>query len=75
MDTMRLRYPEILEERKLTPYGLHKLSGGRISLSTAYRLARQNGRLRFFDAELLEALCDTLGVKPNDLLERERKKK
>lgn len=72
---MRLRLPELLEDRDLTPYGLHKRSSGRISLSTAYRLVRQRGQVKLFDAELLEALCDILGVEPGELLERGKKRR
>ena len=72
---MRLRIPELLEEHKLTPYGLSKRSGGRISLSAAYRLNRSEGRVQFFDADLLEALCDVFEIKSLDeLLEREAKR-
>jgi len=57
---MRLRLPELLKQQKppMTPYGLSKASGGRISLSTAYRLSRNNGVVRYLDSELLETLCD-----------------
>lgn len=72
---MRIRIPELLAEHKLTPYGLSKASGGRISLSAAYRLNRSRGRIRFFDAELLEALCDVLHVEPGELLERDKAKR
>jgi DNA-binding Xre family transcriptional regulator len=68
---MRLRLPELLEERGLTAYQLVKASDGRISMSTAYRIARMGGRLQSFDAELLEALCDALGVEPGELFERD----
>ena len=44
-DAVRLRIPELLEEHGLTPYRLSKRSGGRISLSTAYRLVRLKGRV------------------------------
>lgn len=54
----------------MTPYELSKSSGGRISMSTAYRLNRNGGRAHTFDAELLEALCDAFGVEPGELLER-----
>ena len=72
---VRLRFPELLEEHDLTPYSLSKRSAGRISLSTAYRLARTGGRLKLFQADLLEVLCDVLGVEPGQLLERDRKRK
>lgn len=67
---MRLRIPELLDAADLTPYALHKQSAGRISLSTAYRLARKRGEVKNFAGELLEALCDVLDVEPGDLLER-----
>ncbi|MBA3342035.1 MAG: helix-turn-helix transcriptional regulator [Gemmatimonadaceae bacterium] len=69
---MRLRLPELLKAQKppLTPYAVAKASGGRISLSTIYRLSRRKGVVESFDAELLEALCDVLGCTPGDLLER-----
>lgn len=60
--TLRLRVPELLEERGWTAYRLAKESGGRISLPTAHRLVRYGGRLLQFRASILEALCDTLGV-------------
>ncbi len=46
---LRLRLPELLEEREMTPYALAKASRGRISMSTAYRLARLKGRVETFD--------------------------
>jgi DNA-binding Xre family transcriptional regulator len=68
---MRLRLPELLKERELSAYGLSKASEGRISMSTAYRLAKLEGRVQTFDAELLEALCDVLDVDPGELFERD----
>ncbi len=71
---MRLRLPELLEQRGLSPYALSKQSKGRISMSTAYRLAKLKGRVATFDAELLEALCAVLNCEPGDLLQREVKR-
>ena len=70
---MRLRLPELMAEHKppLTAYAVAKASNGRISLSTIYRLNRNEGRVANFDGELLEALCEVLGVEPGKLLERE----
>ena len=68
---MRVRVPELLEERGLTAYAVAQASGGRISLSALYRLVRAGGRVRFLDAALLDALCDVLDVGPDALLERE----
>lgn len=69
---MRLRLPELFQEARLTPYEFAKLSDGRVSLSAAYRVVRMKGRLATFDGDLLEALCDVLGVGLDDLFERER---
>jgi DNA-binding Xre family transcriptional regulator len=68
LTTMRLRLPELLPEG-MTAYRLSVESGGRISLSTAYRLVRLKGRVANFDADMLAALCDVLGVEPGELLE------
>jgi DNA-binding Xre family transcriptional regulator len=72
---MRLRIPELLAEHGLTPYALSRRSGGRISMSTAYRLRENGGRLETYGADLLEALCDVFNVGPGELLERDAKKK
>ncbi len=67
LSSMRVRLPELLGD--MTPYRLAKDSGGRISLSTAYRLVRMKGRLANFDSDMLAALCDVLKVQPGELLE------
>ena len=69
LSTMRIRLPELLPEG-MTAYQLAKASGDRISLSTAYRLVRLKGRVANFDADMLAALCDVLGVKPGELFEQ-----
>lgn len=72
---LRLRIPELLEERGITPYELSKRSAGRISMSTAYRLSRNRGRGHTYDAALLESLLDALDVSPAELFEREGKRR
>jgi DNA-binding Xre family transcriptional regulator len=72
---MRIRWPELLERKGLTPYAFSKLSEGRVSLSTVYRLNKSRGRLQRFDAELMSALCDVLDVRPGDLFEQEKAKR
>jgi transcriptional regulator with XRE-family HTH domain len=72
---MRVRFPELLKRSGLTPYAVAKQSGGRISLSTAYRLNRSEGRLNTFDADVLEALSEIFGVGPGKLLERDGKRR
>lgn len=69
---MRLRFPELLDERQMTAYALSHASGDRISMSTAYRLMRRQGRVQFVDMQLLDTLCDTLRVGPAELFEREK---
>ena len=68
---IRIRFTELLRQRGLTAYAVAKTSGGRISLRMAYRLKRQRGWFSTIRADVLEALCDVLGVGPGDLLERE----
>lgn len=68
---LRLRFPELLEERGLTPYALAARSDGRISMSVAHRLARGITR---FDVSTLEALIDVLGVEVGELFTRDAPK-
>ena len=70
MRMLRLRVPELLAKRQMTPYALAKRSGGRISMSTAYRLLDNDGRLETFSAALLEGLLDVFEVDIAELLER-----
>ncbi len=68
--SLRLRFPELLEERGLTPNAFAKLTGGAISDATAYRLVKLRGKLKTFDPRLLEAICNALDVEPGDLIEQ-----
>lgn len=55
----------------MTAYGLAKASDGRISLSTAYRLASGTGGERP-SMDILEALCDVFAIDdPGPLFERD----
>lgn len=72
---MRIRLPELFEDRGLTAYAVAQQSDGRISTSVLYRLIRSQGKARYLDAALLDALCDVLGITPNELLEHETKKR
>jgi DNA-binding Xre family transcriptional regulator len=72
---MRLRLPELMDAKGWSAYQLSKATSGRVSMSTAYRLARMRGRIQTFDAEMLEALCDVFNVTPGELLERETKRR
>jgi DNA-binding Xre family transcriptional regulator len=68
---MRLRIPELLEQRGITPYAVARDSDERISRSTIYRLVERRGRLNTFAADMLEALCEILKVQPGELFERD----
>ncbi len=72
---MRLRVPELLASRGVTPYALAKRSGGRVSLSTVYRLVERRGNLQTYSADLLDTLCDILDVEPGELFERDTHKR
>jgi DNA-binding Xre family transcriptional regulator len=72
---MRVRLPELLKSSGLTVYAVAKASGDRVSTTALYRLKRTNGRVRYFDNTLLEALCDVFGVEPGELLERDKRKR
>jgi hypothetical protein len=58
---MRLRFNELLREHGLTPYKFARRSKGRVSASTAYRLARENGQVDMVSLDVLEALMDICG--------------
>jgi len=70
---MRLRIPELLSEKETNAYRVARDSGGRISYSTIYRLKKARGRLEAYTNDVLDALCDVLGVEPGDLWERDKK--
>lgn len=74
---MRIRIPELLDAQRpaWSAYRLSVESKGRISMSTAYRLNRKKGRVKTFDAELLETLCEVLKVSPGELLELDSKRR
>jgi DNA-binding Xre family transcriptional regulator len=72
---VRIRFRELLKEKELTTYAVARDSDGRVSLSTAYRLKRRNGKLETYSSDLLEALCDVFGVDPGELLERTKRGK
>ena len=65
---MRLRVSELLSKRDMSAYALAKASGGRLSLSAAARLARDEWKC--LPREVLDALCDVLNVAPGELFQR-----
>jgi len=73
---MRLRIPELMEEHGLkNAYQLAKASGGRIPMTSAYRLVESKGRPGRIDLDTLQALCDVFDCDPGELLERESKRR
>ncbi len=66
---MRLRIPEIFDERKQSPYEIARDSGGRLTESTLYRLVRERGELTRVSLGLLQALCNVLQVEPGALFD------
>lgn len=69
---MRLRVAALLKRHKMTAYQLAKGSEGRISMSTAYRLASDDGAFGEIRADVLDALCDAFGLdNPGPLFERD----
>jgi DNA-binding Xre family transcriptional regulator len=67
---LRLRLPQLLETRGLTPYALARFTG--LSLNTIYRLARPDGRFRLIRADTVERLCGALRVTPSELFSYEK---
>ena len=66
---VRIRLPELMQKAEIpTAYALSIRSGERISMSTAHRLVRAKGAVRYLDADLLDVLCDVFGVGPEALL-------
>jgi DNA-binding Xre family transcriptional regulator len=72
---MRLRLPELLKDRDMSPYRFAKAMAetGLVSESTAYRLVQERGGVKF-DATTLEAICRVFDVEPGELFARERGK-
>lgn len=68
LDSMRLRIPDLLDERGMNAYTFAKATAGMLSTSTAYRLAR--GEWRCLSGEVMDVLCDVLGVEPGELFDR-----
>lgn len=67
---LRLRLRQLLEDRKLTAYGLARFTG--LSLNTIYRLTRPSGRFSLIRADTIERLCGALRITPSDLFEYKR---
>jgi DNA-binding Xre family transcriptional regulator len=62
---VRLRVHQLLADRRMTRYRLAKLA--RIPLTSAYRVARPDGRFQRIDAALIDRLCKVLDCVPGEL--------
>lgn len=69
---VRIRLPELMGKAGIpTAYALSMRSGERISMSTAHRLVRAGGAVRYLDVDLLDVLCEVFAVGPEKLLTQE----
>ena len=74
MFDMRLRLREIMANHKppvTSAYKLAQISNGTINTTTAQRLLSEKKPPKGIDFSTLDAICDTLGCKPSQLLERD----
>jgi DNA-binding Xre family transcriptional regulator len=71
--SMRLLIAELMEKRGITAYALYRGSKGRLSRSTAYRLA--SGEKVSLRPEEIAAVCEALEVEPNDLFDLSAQRK
>jgi hypothetical protein len=65
---MRIRLPELLEEHHTNAFALSRLSDGRLTPNTLYKLIAKKGAAKFLDAGTLQAIYDTLGLTSLDQL-------
>jgi DNA-binding Xre family transcriptional regulator len=72
---VRLRIPELFKELQITALDVARLSDGRIGQSTVYRWQQLQGRVSRIDCEVIEVLCEALGVGLADVVELERRRK
>jgi DNA-binding Xre family transcriptional regulator len=72
---VRLRIPELFKELQITALDVARLSDGRIGQSTVYRWQQLQGRVSRIDCEVIEDLCEALGVGLADVVELERRRK
>jgi DNA-binding Xre family transcriptional regulator len=66
---LRVRVPELLEERGLTVHAVAQLSAGRVDRAGLYRLVEKRGRPERLSLRMLEGLCAVLRATPGELFE------
>jgi hypothetical protein len=66
--TIRIRLPELLDDKIPTAYALAKATDWAISESTAHRLVKVKGQIGRYDAPIIEALLEVFRLKSFDEL-------
>lgn len=81
---MRLRIPELFHElgvtalevaRQVAALQIARGSKSPLSRSTVYRWQQLEGRVATIDCEVIEDVCEVLGVELTDVIELERRRK
>lgn len=67
---MRIRLPELMALRNVSPTDLVEALGGVASRASVYRLLAADGAASTFRADVLDRLCELFEVPPGRLLER-----
>ena len=73
MFVVRLKLPDLMQTAGLrNAYALMKASKGELTITTATRLVKADGKPKRIDMDTLDTLCRIFGVKNmNDLFERD----
>ena len=70
---MRLRIPELFDERGWTAYEVAKRSRGRLAERSLYRLVERRGQVESVSGKTVDTLCEILGVGPGELIELQKR--
>jgi len=71
--SVRLRIPELFDERGWTAYEVAKRSRGRLAERSLYRLVERRGQVESVSARTIDTLCEILGVGPGELIEVQKR--
>ena len=73
---MRLTLPALMARHGLkTAYSLERFAKGALTMSSAHRLVKADGKPKRVDLATLDTLCDVFGVEPGELWERDTKRR
>ena len=70
---MRLRIPELFDERGWTAYEVAKRSPGRLTERSLYRLVERRGQVESVSGKTVDTLCEVLGVTAGELIEVQKR--